>query len=80
MSAALATIEPDALDRVTGGNWLTTGLKGAAKVGSKFIPIAGYAADAYGAYQGYNAYSEARKGGASVPSSLLKGAGAFLWG
>lgn len=80
MSAELATIDSAALDDVTGGNWLTTGLKGAAKVGSKFVPIAGYAADAYGAYQGYNAYSQSRQSGASVPKSLLKGAEAFFVG
>ena len=72
------TLSLDQLDAVTGGNWLTSSLRVAGRVGGRLVPVVGWAANAYGAYQGTNAYLDARNRGESVGASLLRGAGAFI--
>jgi hypothetical protein len=82
----METIDSAMLVNVTGGNGIVDAgakaLKVAGKVGKfagKAIPIVNAAATAYSAYEGYNAYQDARKQGKSVGSSLWEGVKAFVW-
>ncbi len=79
MQTELQTIDISNLDHVTGGSGAGTTAKviakGAGKVASRAIPIAGQVltvADA--GYEAYSDYSTARQNGATVPQAVGQGA------
>lgn len=80
MSGELQPMSADELDTVVGAGWLGAAARVTGRVGSKFLPVVGWASDAYSAYEAVGAYSDARAKGESVGSSVWQGAKAFVVG
>lgn len=80
MSGELQSLQSDELDAVVGAGWVGAAARVGGRVGSKFLPVVGWASDVYSAYEAYGAYSDSRAKGQSVGSSMWEGAKAFVVG
>ncbi len=80
MSGELQTLSTGELDAVSGAGWLGAAARVGGRVGSKLLPVVGWASDAYSAYEAYGAYNDARAQGQGVGPSMWEGAKAFVVG
>ena len=76
----LQTLPNEELETVAGAGWLGAAARVGGRVGTKFLPVVGWASDAYSAYEAYGAYHDARAQGEGVGSSMWQGAKAFVVG